>query len=309
MRRQALLLLLIITMAGAANPARGDSPTTPTATVKPKSSGPIAPPRRDVPGKRWELGPKRQIFVPDFFAPGAKDERGNNAPTQVVVFFHGAAWCAEQTFYEARKNAVLLTVNATGDGDFESMAEQFPGLLDSLRETLAAEGVTSAPLGALCLASFSGGYTAVRSILRDDVLAHRVNVVVLADSLYGPRLSGRDGPLDPIPQEPFVRYARRAAESDPAAEFWFTHLYPPLEEHRGNTTTVAATNLIKSVGAERRPYDHINSRKAQALYRADKGRFHVIGYSGMTTQDHFEHFYAFGDLLQLTSLAPVPANR
>ncbi|MGI8906126.1 MAG: hypothetical protein ACR2IE_06515 [Candidatus Sumerlaeaceae bacterium] len=45
-----------------------------------------------------------------------------------------------------------------------------------------------------------------------------------------------------------------------------------------------------------------NSRGAKLLYRADRNGFHVLGYSGMTTQDHFEHFYAIGDLWKLTSL-------
>ncbi|GAB4317480.1 MAG: hypothetical protein Kow0059_10540 [Candidatus Sumerlaeia bacterium] len=249
---------------------------------------------------RWELASRRQVFVPDFF------RAAGTTSTQVVVFFHGAAWCAEQTFYEARKNAVLLTVNSVGEGDFEAMGGQLPGLLEALEHTLAENGVTTAPLGRLCVASFSGGYTAVKSILENPSLSGRVSVVVLADSLYGPRVPGREDALEPAPLEPFLRHARRAARGEPGAEFWFTHLYPPEPQYRNNKTTLAASWLIDQVGAGRKAASECNSRGARLLYRADLRGFHVLGYAGMTTQDHFEHFYAFGDLLRATGLASAP---
>ena len=51
----------------------------------------VPPPRRDVPGKRFSLS-LGTLYVPDFF-----DSEVTTA-TEVVVFFHGAAWCAQQNF-------------------------------------------------------------------------------------------------------------------------------------------------------------------------------------------------------------------
>jgi hypothetical protein len=163
------------------------------------------------------------------------------------------------------------------------------------------------PIGRIVLVSFSGGYTAVRDILHHPRLAERVADVVLLDSLYAPRIGEKNDRLDPIGMEPFAAFARRAA--DGRATMLFTHLYPPQEQHRGNTTTLAAAYLIDAVGAERKPVtgdDERNSRGAKLLYRADKGNFHVLGYSGMTNQDHFEHLYSAADVLKLTSAASLP---
>src|SRR5206468_311886 len=49
----------------------------------------VPPPRRDVPGRHSAL-PLGALYVPDFFRPAT------NGATDLVLFFHGAAWCAEQ---------------------------------------------------------------------------------------------------------------------------------------------------------------------------------------------------------------------
>src|SRR5207244_4103393 len=68
-----------------------------------RPGGEIVPPlRRDVPGKRITLQ-QGELFVPEFFHTDSRAD--------VVIWFLGAAWCAEQVFYDARKNAVLLVVN------------------------------------------------------------------------------------------------------------------------------------------------------------------------------------------------------
>jgi len=299
-------VVLVLTTAGVPVWSRG-APEAPTSGTAPdeqasptpaptaaKSKGPIPPPRRDVPGQRFELAPKRELFVPDFFRPDS------TTSTQIVVYFHGAAWCSEQCFYDARLNAVLLTVNQTGDTDFASMGAQLPALLIATQTKLADEGITSLPVGPVCITSFSGGYTAVRDILKHPGLVARISDIVLADSLYGPRVPGHDDQLEPEPLQPFLNYARQAAAGGPS--FWFSHLYPPEEQYRNNTTTLAASYLIDQIGAERRPASEKNSRGARLLYRTDEGNFHVLGYAGMTTQDHFEHLYSIADLLKKTSL-------
>jgi hypothetical protein len=71
----------------------------------------VPPPRRNVPGQRVKLA-AGELFIPDFFKP---DDR-----VDLVIHFLGAAWCAQQTFYDARKNAVLLVANA------KTLSEGFP---------------------------------------------------------------------------------------------------------------------------------------------------------------------------------------
>jgi len=260
---------------------------------------PIAPPRRNVPGKRFSLGTARQLFVPDYFKPEVTTQ------TRVVVFFLGAPWCSEQNFYDARKNGVLVSINEAKGAAFSEWGKLFPALLKQVQKTLADEDITSKPLGGVCISSFSGGYTAVREILSKPEYEPLISDVVLADSLYPPRLPDNKNAINPTAMEPFVRYARRAMKGE--CSFWFSHLYPPEEPYRDNTTTLAAGYLIDTLGLERHPASGTNSRGAQLLYRVDSGNLHILGYAGMTTQDHFEHFYALSDLLRQTSLPDASA--
>lgn len=298
-----ILTLLALKMAVAVenphappSPFPSSSPSASATAAKPTTPTLIAPPRRDVPGRRHELT-LGTLYIPSFYRPAA------NRGTDVAVFFHGAAWCAEQNFYDARRNAVLVSIRRMDYGDVFRDAAALRGVLDETTTTLAREGICGGPVRRLALVSFSGGYTGVREILKHSEFQLRVSDVVLADSLYGPRLADDPTRLNPEALAPFLAFARRAAVGE--VTFLFSHLYPPEQKHRGNTTTVAARNLIEALGASPRPASGANSRAAQLLYRADQGRFHVLGYSGMTTQDHFEHFYALCDLLRESSLEPA----
>lgn len=262
------------------------------STTKPSL---ISPPRREIPGRRFEIAPKQELFVPEFFSQPA-----DATEFALVVFFHGASWCAEQNFHDAHKNAVLLTINQTEALPFTAMGQELPGIVERAEQKLLNEGLASGRISAIGIASFSGGYVAVREILRVPEIVERVTDVVLADSLYAPRIPEATDQLEPSAMEPFLNYARRAALGK--GHFWFSHLFPPEEQHRGNTTTLAARYLLENLQVQMQPASEKNSRGASLLYRADRGNFHVLGYAGMTTQDHFEHFYALSDLLRLMSL-------
>lgn len=262
---------------------------------------PVPPAQRDVPGKHFDLS-LGTLFVPDFFNPDL------SVATEVVVFFHGASWCSEQTFYDAFKNAVIVSITVKNYGYplVFNDPEKFLQVLEETTTTLVREKITTKPIGKVCLTSFSGGYSAIREILRLPQFENLISDVVLADSLYAPRVEGRENELEPAAMEPFVRFARRAVKGE--CSMWFTHLFPPLEEHRGNTTTLAADYLLNDLGLVRIPAFDCNTRGARLLYRTEKGNFHLLGYAGMTTQDHFEHFYALSDLFRKTSLTAAKPN-
>ncbi len=255
----------------------------------------VAPPKRAVPGQHFPLK-LGTLYVPDFFKPSSNK-------TDVVLFFHGAAWCAEQNFYDAHKNAVLVSVSGKDYGELFKDPARFDSILSDVTNQLAQAKICDAGVDEICLASFSGGYSGVREILRNPQHADRITHVILADSLYAPRDKKDDSSVDTTALAPFLKFAKRAV--DGKAQFWFSQLYPPEEKHRSNTTTLTAAYLIEQVKAERRPGNTRNAQGALALYRADKGGFHVLGYAGMNNQDHFDHFYALSDLLQNISFTEV----
>jgi hypothetical protein len=268
----------------SASTTPADQPTNPTA--------PIPPPRRDVAGRRGDLALGR-LYVPDHFSAHA------TATVDVVVWFLGAPWCVEQTFYDARKNAVLITVTEKKLWETFRDTDALARLLDEAAGWLNREGISDKPIGRVGLGAFSGGYVAVREILNHEQYRDHITDVVLADALYAPRVPGQPDTLDPEAMTPFLDFARRAADGQ--GTFLFSHLYPPEPQYRNNTTTLAATWLIDRLDVPRQPASTINTRGTRLLYRADRNGFHVFGYAGMTTQDHFDHLYAASDLLKQTS--------
>jgi len=244
----------------------------------------IPPERRNVPGQRLTLS-LGELFIPDYWRANAGGQ------VDVVIFFHGAAWVAEQTFYDAEKNGVLLSITLKNYQEVFQEPARFQATLDEVVTAIEkARLARPARINRICLASFSGGYTAVREILQHEADYSRVTDLLLADSLYcayvdpETRVRLREDQL-----APFLRFARDAGQGK--KQMWFTHLFPPEEKYRDNTTTRTASYLIEQMKGARVPQSEINALGMQLLYSCDIGDFHVRGYAGMTHQDHFNHFY------------------
>ena len=164
------------------------------------------PEKRDVPGVKFAIS-DGEVYVPDYFKP--------DDSVDVVVWFLGASWAVEQEFYDAHKNAILFIAND------HLLQSNFPGpqhfknLLGNLQLGLKKKGVVAdKPVGKICLASFSNGYTVIRQLLTfDDVMTH-VTDVVLCDSLYAKRIAGENSEIDDLQMAPFLDYARKAAAGE-----------------------------------------------------------------------------------------------
>jgi hypothetical protein len=287
MKIRQMLCAKLLALSTAILSVSAFSASATTATKAASHLKLVPPAKRAVPGKHFSVS-LGELYVPGFF-------RADSSGTDLLIFFHGASWCAEQNFYDAHKNGVLVTINM-GMAEYDKVfrdPDAIRQVLRSVEQKLRDENVTSAPLRSICLSSFSGGYGAVRQLLNQDDLLTSVSDVVLADSLYAQRVSS-EGAIMPASIESFSRFARRAARGE--CNFWFSQLYPPEEKYRNNTTTLTAKYLIEQTGSEKKPASDTTSRGARVLYRADKRGFHVKGYAGMTTQDHFDHFYGISDL-------------
>jgi len=249
----------------------------------------VPPPRRDVPGKRVTLT-SGELFVPEFFHA---DDRAD-----VVVWFLGAPWCVEQVFYDAHKNAAVLVVNSKTLAHGFPRSQDFSDLLHDVAGALKTDGITNKGVGHVALVSFSGGWTGTYSVLQHADLAKQIDNVVLLDSLYA--WNKKEGAIDAPTITPFLDFARRAVDQN--ATFVFTQLYPPQAKYRSNTTTICASYLIDRLGLDRKDAAGANAAGAQLLYRAEKGNAHILGYAGMTNQDHFNHLYGAATALKLMSL-------
>jgi hypothetical protein len=263
-----------------------------TAIVK-RSTG-ITPPKRiEVPGQRYSLA-TGQMFIPDYFKP-MKDGRYN-----LVVFFHGAAWCSEQVFYPAHKNAILVSVSVKSYSETFSDTTRFQQILDEVNLTLETAKVIEHPkLNILSVSSFSGGYSAVFEVLKVPQYYNRISNLILADSLYAGFTDTTKTVLIEEQMAPFLKYAQDAAKGKKT--FWFTQLYPPEEKYRDNTSTKTASYLIDRLHAKKIEQYQTNKLGMLLLYSSDKKGFHIRGYSGMTNQDHFNHFYNLAEYYEKLS--------
>ena len=99
---------------------------------------------------------------------------------------------------------------------------------------------------------------------------------------------------------PFLRFAQDAVKGN--KNMWFTHLYPPEEKYRDNTTTRTAEYLIQHVNGKKVPKHVKNKLGMEVLYSCDKGHFHIRGYAGMWNQDHFNHFYNLAEYYRKLSI-------
>jgi hypothetical protein len=128
----------------------------------------------------------------------------------------------------------------------------------------------------------------------------KVSSLILADSLYAGFTDTTRTILNEEQMSPFLKYAQDAAKGKKI--FWFTQLYPPEEKYRDNTTTKTAKYLIERVIAKKVERHKTNKLGMVLLYSSDKKGFHIRGYSGMTNQDHFNHFYNLAEYYQKLSL-------
>lgn len=271
-----------------------DTTISQTTTAVKRSTGIIAPKRIDVPGQRFSLA-TGQMFIPDYFKP-RKDGKYN-----LVVFFHGAAWCSEQVFYPAHKNAILVSVSVKSYSETFSDTTRFQQILDEVNLTLETAKIIAHPkLNILSVSSFSGGYSAIFEILKVPQYYDRISNLILADSLYAGFTDTTRTVLIEEQISPFLMYAQDAAKGKKM--FWFTHLYPPEEKYRDNTSTKTASYLIDRIHAKKVVQHKTNKLGMLLLYSSDKKGFHIRGYSGMTNQDHFNHFYNLAEYYKKLSL-------
>lgn len=296
MRRRCPIVLCLLLGLSVVSDIRADScacgrdypvPTPVTNTVTP-------PPRRDVCGLRLPLE-KGTLYIPCHFQPGPR--------VDVAVFLHGADWVVQQEFESARKNAILVTVSGQQLSEISATPSAFTALVDLCVDTVAARVHTQLDLGRVCLASFSGGYATARDILSHPEARAVISDLLLADSLYGTKRQGSPPRMEPAAMEPFLTLARMAARGEKV--LWFTQLYPPEEQYRTNTTTLAADYLVEELELERSATEELTSRGICVLYTVDGGGFHLRGYAGMSNQDHMEHLYTVGELFAASSLADV----
>lgn len=228
-------------------------------------------------GERWELS------MGHLYVPAKHSER-----PPLLVFFHGPAWLVESAAQQNGMASLSVSLGA-GSGTYEKPfvdAGRFAALADE------AQGKAKVTFGAITLAGWSAGGGAVRQILRDDASFARVKRVILIDGIHASYVDGKPGPLESsletVKLESIVRFAREALEGRKTMLITHSEIFPGTFA----STTETAHYIAGQVGIVEAPVLCWGPGGMQALSRAHKGGFTMIGYAGNSAPDHVDQLHA-----------------
>lgn len=305
----ALEPALALARSGVLAPAPSSEPAAPSAPSE----------RADAHFVRWYRSPLAGglLTFPRSFASA-------DGGYDLVVHFNGNTDLVEESFEHANLNAVVVILNlGVGSGLYEDRFEDpaaFQLILDRVQRVMTARGLKNARLRRVAVSAWSSGYGGVIRVLQSDVIADRIDGVILFDALHCGYVPGtktlKPGQIDPI-----VRFAKRAAEG--RALLSITHskieTYGYLNAQRTADVIIDAAHALRSPTTKAQPMPDLRSMigvlpKAlmvplSPLSEAHRGGLHVRGYGGGGPVTHMLHLVqmsktALPDLVERWSGAP-----
>ena len=254
-----------------------------------------AKPAEDAPaGRRFELKGEATLFVPEGYRP-------RDGAVDVVLHLHGAPSVIERALVESKWPAVLIEFNRKGLSSVYTKPfadpKLFPtllgGTLGAIKEAKLAE---SPGLGRVAVSSFSAGFGGVRELLKVPEHFDRIDVVILADSLY----SGYEGDpglhkVDPKLMEGFRRFAVEAASGKKTMVV--THSAQVPEGYASTTET--ADDLIRAVDGKAGPARVDRGGGWVQAREVRKGGLTILGFEGVGPEDHMKHLRKIASLWEM----------
>ena len=179
-------------------------------------------------------------------------------------------------------------------GKFVKFTDQIPGSFRInviiKRHFLAVKLFGAGGFSRVWLSSFSAGFGGVRELLRSPEVVSRLDVLILADTLYAgfarPQASSEDRPPpEPKHLDDFLRYARLASEGRKGMLVTCCDLIPPTY----SATRETARALCEGVGAEVKTVDDAWPEGLTRTATARRGRFAFHGFDGEEGKAHMRH--------------------
>jgi len=238
---------------------------------------------------------RADVYVPTFFQPQHSPEGDTY---DLIVHFHGMCSVQEGNIERARLNAAVVSVNlGFGSGPYEE-AYRDPGAFGRLVAVTAhfiekSGKAGHAHLGRIALSSWSAGYGAVASILRQPANVNRIDALLVAEGPHSDYEDKEHTRVAEAPLQKFLRIAQAARAGDKL--FVMTHSAIHTDDYPSTTETIG--ELLKMASVDKVPNDAVGPRGMQEVYESDSGDFHVKGYEGGGVKDHVDHIRAMGDTM------------
>lgn len=236
-----------------------------------------------LPGQRFRLtdGP---LFIPAGVKVGANG-------VDLTLHLHGAPATVEKNFTHARQPGILVNVTLPGLSAVYakrfSETNAFHRILDETRAQLKLLDPTVEPqFRSVTVTSFSAGFGGVRELLKDPAAFTRIDVLVMADSIYAGYLGEPAArKLNPANMEGFLKFARAAAAGRKC--LILSHSAQRPEGYASTTET--ADYLIAQLDGQREALSETWAGGLQLTSRFRKGHFDIYGFAGETGRDHMKH--------------------
>lgn len=223
-----------------------------------------------------------------YLAPKS-DFVADDGGVDVIVHFN-AGQLADKEWRKSGANAVIMSATY---GQFGTQAykdafadpNRFGAMLSDLVERVHATHVRK-----LALVSWSAGYAATSTILREPRYYAMVDTVVLLDGLHTDYT--RTHEVDTRMMTTLLGFAADAADGKKTMIVVHSSIVPP--GYASTTETAAA--LCEAVHVERTFEERKNARGMVERYHADRGNLHVRGYKGGEAKDHMDQLALIGDI-------------
>jgi hypothetical protein len=230
-----------------------------------------------------------KLYVPDRW----KDEPS----IDLVIHFHGDSRVAQDAVDRQERAWMLFHCHWGGGSSAYSRPVEAIGPAVFLDTIFAAVRhiLPQAQVGGVYLSGWSAGYGAVRSLIREEEAARRVDGLLLMDGLHcsyvpeGRPLSA-GGALDSVQTAPFLRWAELAASGQKSFLITHSSVFPGTYA----STTETAEYLLQSLSLSRQSLLAEGPVGMQQTSVAVRGKLQVLSFAGNSAPDHVDHYYGMG---------------
>ena len=230
-------------------------------------------------------------------------ERDNKSPqVDLLIHFHGANFILEHAVYHSNHPFALAVVNlGSGSSVYENPFQNkstFSELIDSVKNSISQKKSVETEFSQIYLSSFSAGYGAVRTILKNHQSA--IDGIILLDGLhtgYIPprRVLAKGGTLDEEKLKDFLQFAKLAADGKKVFLITHSEIFPGTYA----STTETADYIINKLSLQRNPVLEWGPVGMQLLSETSTGGLTILGFAGNSAPDHIDHFHGLPHFLKM----------
>jgi hypothetical protein len=217
---------------------------------------------------------RARLHLPRNFIVGA------NGDFDLIIHLHGEE-AVRRELIESGLKLPLLTITLGPNEGYSPLfnsSELYRAVVTDVEQVLTKRSGHPAHVRKVAFSAWSAGFVGVAAAVSQKA-SSQIDAVILIDGLHAPR---RDRPMFEAQLEPFVKFARRAA--DKQVFMYISH--SSIDPADFASTTECAHYLLATLGERPRPVRRAERWGLELVEYFDRGELHVRGYAGNDKPDH-----------------------